>query len=196
MTEFDSHSETTIYLVRHCQPVESVREEMIRPLTPKGKADAAQVTRCLWDKDIDAVYSSPYIRAIDTIRDFADKKGLPIQTDPAFREREMGEEWIEGEEWVLHNRNQWEDFNCPMSRGGESLRQVEARIRPALDQLVRRHVGGRIAVAGHGVAFSVLLHSFDETFGHDAADVILERHPWIVQLTFRGGAFVGYEELL
>lgn len=196
MTEFDSHSETTIYLVRHCQPVESVREEMIRPLTPKGKADAAQVTRCLWDKDIDAVYSSPYIRAIDTIRDFADKKGLPIQTDPAFREREMGEEWIEGEEWVLRNRNQWEDFNCPMSRGGESLRQVEARIRPAFDRALAAHPGGRIVIVGHGTAFSVLLHSLDASFGYPQMMKITVRNPWIIRLTMRGSVLVTRTEML
>lgn len=186
---------TTVYLVRHCQPDISVHEDAIRPLTPKGQADALKVTECLWDKNITAVYSSGYLRAVDTVRDFAGKKGLPLQEDSDFREREMGE-WIEDyEEWREGNRRQWDDFDYQLS-SGETLRQVESRIRPALDRLLAKHAGERIAIAGHGTAFSVLLHSFDEAFGHDAADAINKRNPWIVQLIFQDGVLISREELL
>lgn len=185
---------TAVYLVRHCQPDVSVHEDPIRPLTPKGKADALKVTARLWDEGIDTIYSSGYLRAVDTIRDFADKKGLTMQDDPDFREREMGGVWLPMEEWLAANQRQWADFDY--SPCGETLRQVESRIRPALDRLLAKHVGGRVAVAGHGTAFSVLLHSFDENFGHDAADAINKRNPWIVQLLFQDGVFASYKELL
>lgn len=40
----------------------------------KGLRDRTLVTEFLMDKQIDAVLSSPYKRAMDTVRDFAEKK--------------------------------------------------------------------------------------------------------------------------
>ena len=45
---------------------------MERPLTIKGKEDSKLVTDYLRDKDIEIVLSSPYLRAIETVKDFAD----------------------------------------------------------------------------------------------------------------------------
>ena len=92
------------------------------------------MTARLWDEGIDTIYSSGYLRAVDTIRDFADKKGLTMQDDPDFREREMGGVWLPMEEWLAANQRQWADFDY--SPCGETLRQVESRIRPALDRLL------------------------------------------------------------
>ena len=79
---------TTVYFVRHAQSDGSVLDARTRPLTPKGQKDCALVTAYLRDKQIQAVFSSPYQRAVDTVRHFAQEQRLPVETVEAFREHE------------------------------------------------------------------------------------------------------------
>lgn len=186
---------TTIFLVRHAEPDFTVREDLIRPLTPKGWADRLLVTGCLWNEDIDVVCSSPYLRALDTIRDFADKRSLPIFEITDFRERHAGTGWVSVEEFWRRERLQWEDMTRTFS-DEESLAEVEARVCPAFARLLRERAGCRIAIAGHGTAFCVLLHSLDPTFGYEEYRQICSRNPWIVKLTFQNDKLLSREELL
>ena len=63
---------TRIYFIRHAESDNAVRDGRIRPLTEKGLADRRLVTKYLQDKKIDAVLSSPFKRAVDTVADFAE----------------------------------------------------------------------------------------------------------------------------
>jgi 2,3-bisphosphoglycerate-dependent phosphoglycerate mutase len=82
---------TYIYFVRHAQPDFSIKDDLTRPLTEQGVADAKKVTNALMNRNITAIYSSPYKRAIDTIKDFAENSGLEIITNNNFCERKVGE---------------------------------------------------------------------------------------------------------
>jgi len=86
---------TNVYFVRHAEPDYNVRDDFARPLTKKGKEDAKLVSSYLSDKDIHVVISSPYLRAIDTVKDFAGEVGLDIKIVDDFRERKVGNVWIE-----------------------------------------------------------------------------------------------------
>jgi len=66
---------TTVYFVRHAEPNYGNHDDMSRELSAKGLHDRVLVTAFLRDKQIDAVYSSPFKRAVDTVKDFADKNG-------------------------------------------------------------------------------------------------------------------------
>lgn len=112
---------TDIYFVRHAQSDLSIKDDVIRPLTQKGIKDAKKVTVALIDKNITAIYSSPFKRAVDTIRDFAERSGLEIIIDNDFREREVGE-WVE--DFEVFSRKQWGDFDFRFAQG-ESLREVQ-----------------------------------------------------------------------
>ena len=67
---------TTVYLIRHAEADNSNRDGRIRPLTEKGLTDRQLVTEFLRNKNINAVLSSPFKRAVDTVADFAEKKRL------------------------------------------------------------------------------------------------------------------------
>ena len=69
---------TTIYFVRHAKPNYQNHNDRLRELTEKGLEDSRSVTAFLSDKKIDLILSSPYRRAIDTIKNFADKNEMPI----------------------------------------------------------------------------------------------------------------------
>ena len=57
---------TTVYFIRHAESDFSVRDGRIRPLTEKGLADRKLATEFLQGKNIDAVLSSPYKRAVES----------------------------------------------------------------------------------------------------------------------------------
>ncbi len=61
---------TTIYFVRHAKPDYQNHNDRLRELTEKGLEDSRSVTAFLSDKKIDLIFSSPYRRAIDTIKNF------------------------------------------------------------------------------------------------------------------------------
>lgn len=70
---------TKVYFVRHAEPDYNNHEDALRELSPKGMEDRKLVTKFLMDKDIDVVLSSPYKRAVDTVRDFADSHNFKIE---------------------------------------------------------------------------------------------------------------------
>ena len=70
---------TTVYFIRHAEADNSVRDVRKRPLTEKGMNDRVLVTEFLRDKSIEAVLSSPFKRAVDTIAGFANSAGVEIE---------------------------------------------------------------------------------------------------------------------
>ncbi|OPJ56627.1 2,3-bisphosphoglycerate-dependent phosphoglycerate mutase [Clostridium oryzae] len=86
---------TVIYFIRHAEPDYSVHDDASRPLTEKGKEDALKVAAYLKDKDIEAAFSSPYKRAIDTIKLFVDKNNMKVELIEDFRERKVDSCWID-----------------------------------------------------------------------------------------------------
>lgn len=113
---------TTVYFVRHATPNYNNHDDMFRELTEQGLCERKLVTDFLSDKNISIALSSPYKRAVDTIKEFADFKKLQIQIIDDFRERKIDSEWIE--DFNGFCQKQWEDFDFKLS-DGESLREVQ-----------------------------------------------------------------------
>ena len=183
---------TTVYFVRHAQPNYDNHNDLTRELTEKGLADRKLVTAYLADKNIHAVYSSPYHRSIDTVKDFADTKDLPITIVDDFRERKIDSVWIE--DFNAFCIQQWADFSYKLS-DGESLGEVQARNIAALEQVVAAHDGENIVVGSHGTALSTIINHYDPTFGHAEFETIRALMPWIVKFEFDGTDCVGIEKI-
>ncbi|MGB4596113.1 MAG: histidine phosphatase family protein [Anaerolineaceae bacterium] len=173
---------TTIYFIRHAESDISVREDRARPLTVKGLADSARLAEWFRDVPIDHIYSSPYLRAWQTLSDLAALKGLDIQPEEDFRERQnCGWE----PNFIEHLRWLWEDFNhC--KAGEEALRQVQGRNIAALNKLLDRHQGETIVVGTHGTALSMIIHHYDLKFGLEDFMRFKNVMPWVVKATFNG----------
>lgn len=181
---------THIYFVRHAEPNYNNHDEVERELTIRGQADCALVTRFLQDKNICAVLSSPYRRAIDTVRPFAESARLPIEHISDFRERRIDDVWID--DFDEFCRQQWADFDFHLA-GGESLREVQDRNVAALACVLRRYQGKSVIIGGHGTAISTVLNHFDKAFGHAQFESIRRLMPWIVRLDFDGERFIRWE---
>lgn len=183
---------TTVYFVRHAESDYNVHMDEIRPLTSKGMKDTALVTNFLRGKDIHKVISSPYKRAIDTIRDFADKNNMDIIIYNDFRERKIDSSWIE--DFRGFSMSQWADFNYKLS-DGESLREVQDRNIQALHEVLNQYEGKNIVIGSHGTALSTIIHYYDNTYGFKDFDKIIGLMPWIVKFTFDGTHCMSIEKI-
>ena len=183
---------TTIYFVRHAKPDYTNHNDMERPLTVKGKEDSKLVTDYLSDKEIDVVLSSPYLRAIDTVKDFADSFGYVITTVDDFRERKIDDVWIE--DFNQFTKQQWSDFDYKLS-DGECLREVQIRNVEALKRVIKEYEGKNIVVGSHGTALSTIINYFNPSFGYEDFQRIRTIMPWIVKFTFQEEELVEIEEI-
>lgn len=184
---------TQIYYVRHAEPNYRNHDDAERELTPRGRADCRLVTEFLLDKNVSAILSSPYRRAVDTVLPFAETVRLPIRHVHDFRERKVDSIWID--DFDAFSRRQWADFDFHLE-GGESLREVQTRNIAALEGVLREHAGEAIVIGGHGTAVSTILNHYDPSFGYEQFDSIRRIMPWIVRLDFDGLTFLHWESCI
>lgn len=153
---------TEIYLVRHADAVFS--DDEMRPLSETGMEQAREVADALVRMLPQALYSSPYKRARQTIEPLAARLGLPIVAVDDFRERTLTSGFVE--DFQAAAKATWDDpdFAHP---GGESNRTAQHRGVAALHELAARHRNERIVVATHGTLLALMLRSFDRRVGYE-----------------------------
>ena len=166
---------------------------MARELTEKGLSDRLLVTRFLEGQSIDVLLSSPYKRAVDTIKDYADKHDMVIHCIDAFRERKIDVCWWLGD-FSAFSKRQWEDFQYNLP-GGESLGEVQERNVKALKSAMQKYPGKNIVVGSHGTALSTIIHYFDNSFGYEDFDSIRNLTPWIVKFVFENDICIEIEKI-
>ena len=183
---------TTVYFIRHAESDISVREDRARPVTAKGLADSARLAEWFRDIQIDHIYSSPYLRAWQTVSDLAALKGMDVQPEENFRERQnCGFE----PSFMDHLRWLWEDFNhC--KAGEESMRQVQNRIIVALNKLLESHLGETIIIGTHGTALSMMINYYDPGFGLEDFKRIKNVMPWVVKVVFENRSPLEMSEIV
>lgn len=160
---------------------------MSRELSEKGLKDRSLVAEFLKDMQINVVLSSPFKRAVDTVREFAERQGMAIEVIEDFRERWIDSEWIE--DFRGFCKRQWEDFSYKLS-DGESLREVQQRNIAALEDILKRYAGKNIVVGSHGTALSTIINYYDKSFGHAQFEEIRTLMPWVVKFCFEGSECV------
>lgn len=183
---------TIVYFVRHAEPDYANHNDMERPLTHRGKEDSKLVTDYLSDKNIDIVLSSPFLRAIETVKDFAESFEHSIIAVEDFRERKVDNVWIE--DFNKFTEMQWSDFDYMLS-DGECLREVQNRNINALRQVLSEQKDRNIVIGSHGTALSTIINYYKPTFGYVDFRRIQPIMPWIVKLSFRGDKLIQIEEI-
>lgn len=134
--------------------------------------------------------SSPYKRAVDTIKPFADMFEHEIEIVDDFRERRIDSTWIE--DFKAFSKPQWADFTYKLT-DGEALGEVQKRNCAALFNIVSRYNNKNIVVGSHGTALATMINYFDKNFGYEEFERIKGLFPWIVKFTFAENALVTIE---
>lgn len=153
-----------LYLLRHADSTSSPDlPESDWPLTESGDAQAEALVHRLAGSQIDALYASPYRRAVATVRPLAEDRNLTVRTDDRFRERELTDQWLDDHRAAL--RRVWDDFTLTLP-GGESSADCQRRVVEAVDDLRARHgTDERVLVCSHGNAIALYLNHLDPSVG-------------------------------
>lgn len=183
---------TRIYFVRHAQSLHPWENDRTRPLTEDGKNDSKKVTEVLKNLPIDAFYSSPYKRSVDTIKESADFFGMKILKDERMRERKTGINGYSNRELV---ERRWADFKF-CEENGENLDSVQKRNIETLFEILDKEKGKNVVIGTHGTALSTMLHYFNNSWGCKGFFRIIDYMPYIIRLDFVGTKLIEKEELL
>jgi probable phosphoglycerate mutase len=121
-------------------------------LDDAGRSQAQTLAHRLRDIHLDALYSSPLERALETAEPLASARGLAIHHRPRLIEIGLGE-WTGREFGELEDNAQWQRFNSFRSStripGGELMTEVQTRIVDELEELRRDHPEGTVALFSH-----------------------------------------------
>jgi 2,3-bisphosphoglycerate-dependent phosphoglycerate mutase len=151
-----------VILVRHAEPVPVGTPDVAdddRPLTDAGRSAAAELAAELDGWEVSAIYSSPYARAVETVRLLAERRGLRLHLLDDLRERRLSGE--PHDEWLTTLERSWDDHDFSMP-GGESGREAQRRAVATLDLLRSRHPdGGRLVLGSHGNLIALILHALE-----------------------------------
>ena len=158
---------TTIYLIRHSKTLKVNNEFNNDNLQIQNEKyslsiEGEQIAQDKLNKDdlnnIDTIYSSNYVRAIQTAKYIAEKNNLEINIDSDLGERKFGiNNWNELPE--NFERNQLLDENYKIGNG-ESRKEVTNRMYNSILRILNDNKNKRIAIISHGTAITFLLNKW------------------------------------
>jgi probable phosphoglycerate mutase len=122
-------------------------------LNQQGRDQAGHLVERLRDVRIDALYSSPLERSIETAEPVAANRKLPVNTSRRLIEIDFGN-WVGREIASLETDPTWQRYNMFRSStrapGGELMTEVQTRVVDQMEELRREHSDGSVALFSHG----------------------------------------------
>ena len=173
-----------LYLVRHAHSLPTKSQFFSEwPLSPAGARQAEQLAEVITPLGITRVFSSPFIRSLETAKPFAKKAGLPITLVDDLRERLItsvgppsDEVWCQG----------WADFSfCPP--GCETSLAAQTRMCRALGDIAELSRGETTAIFTHGNVIGLFLNSLTSDFGRKETETLT--NPDVLKIDRRDGVF-------
>ena len=141
----------TVILIRHSEPLkDKTKPTSELPLSEHGHIKAQELFSLDIFHSIEAIYTSPYLRAYST----AKKLGESLNVDGRLRERELGNpDTLNAEFW---NR-QYKDHDY-RNVNGESLNDTKERMTSAISEIISSiQDGDTVAVISHAAAICAFL---------------------------------------
>jgi probable phosphoglycerate mutase len=142
-----------LILIRHGLPVRSAETDD-PPLSDEGHEQARRAARWLAEERIDAVYSSPMRRAVQTAEPFAALSGLPLTTHAGIVEFDRGSgAYVPMEELKREDYAAWK----ALVDGGfdVDIFAFQTMVVAALEEIVAANRGRTVAVFCHGGVVNV-----------------------------------------
>jgi len=121
-------------------------------LNDEGRAQASELARQLANVPLAAIYSSPLERALQTAAPLAESQGLVVQPREGLGEAQYGD-WTGRVLKELREEEVWPLVQVYPSGvrfpGGESFREVQARMIAEIDAIRDAYPGQTVAVVSH-----------------------------------------------
>lgn len=142
-----------IILVRHALPIR--RENVDGPADPELSVDGHEQARHFAEymalEHVDAIYTSPMKRAVQTAEPLAKLKGLtPIVVEGVAEFDQHSNEYIPVEELKAANDPRWKELMEGGIGAHEDIETFNNRVRDSIEQIISENKGGRVVVTCHG----------------------------------------------
>ena len=156
---------TTVYFLRHGQSIGNLTKRYLghtdEDLSELGYIQAELASHFFDLVNIDVIYSSDLIRAYNTVKPIATKKGFPILKSDKLREIYAGE-W-EGKTIDYLWENYYDTFSVwkndtgnATTPGGESVKDLLKRVNDEVNRIVSENKGKKILIGIHATPIRVL----------------------------------------
>ena len=176
---------TKFILVRHGQSKANECGYLVgnteAPLSPKGEKQAKAVSEYILKAyKVDVIYSSPLMRACNTVKGVADELNLPINTENKLTEFNFGK-W---EGLTLEEiKNNFDDGYSKWARdpgvfipdGGESMAQLQTRVVEKLKEIGKKEDGKTVLIGSH----SSVIRAF-QCYIQGLPLTKMKNTPWVV----------------
>lgn len=149
--------QTQLFFIRHAD----ASKETPYGLTEQGIKSLHALKLYFHSIQIDKIYSSPLLRAVQTVQAIAEEKKLPVLELDQLKERVLADEFIEDFDSFV--RSQWENFGYKL-KGGESLYEVRQRASSVIHKIANSSKGKRVIIGTHGTFLSVYLNSINKEY--------------------------------
>jgi 2,3-bisphosphoglycerate-dependent phosphoglycerate mutase len=156
---------TTVYMVRHADSPFCLENERNRELSVQGKRDS-EIINEIFNERIDYIFSSPYIRALQTIKPLADRLMIEPIIVKDFRETL----WAGNEIIITNFMETVEQYFSNHSfrlEGGESILEAQDRGVNALKKILLEHHGKTLLIGVHGNILTFIMNFFDPQYSFD-----------------------------
>ncbi len=154
---------TMIYFIRHAESLYAEGQERLRGLSERGMVDALRVRTILQNESVEVFVSSPYERAVQTIKPLADAMHKEIIIVEDLRERTIGD--IGGLSFPAAKQRVYQDFHLAFA-DGESSAVAQTRGVQALERLLEEYAGMVIALGTHGDIMTLIMNNYDREYGY------------------------------
>ena len=152
-----------LLLIRHALPVRrELSEGRADPeLSEEGRSQAEHLTQYLASEHLHAVYASSLARARETAAPLAASRDLEVIVEPDVAEYDRDSpEYVPVEELRAAGDPRWQAMlDGTWQQEGEDHGEFSRRIQAAIDGIVARHGGQRVAVVCHGGVINAFLLS-------------------------------------
>jgi len=156
---------TNLYLIRHGETDWNKQGkytgQMDISINETGREQAKKVAEEMKNLEPEVIYSSDLKRALETALAISEELNIPIIKDKRLREIHQGE-W-EGlhindiekqytEEFVARKENPL----TVAAPGGESIGDVDIRVRSFLEDIYHNHPNDKVVISSHGIVLGII----------------------------------------
>jgi probable phosphoglycerate mutase len=141
-----------------------VRRELLEgvadpELSPAGHQQAKYLAEYLSSEEIHALYSSPQLRAVQTVEPIADARALPIEiVDDVAEWDRNASAYVPIEELKAANDPHWQAMvRGEWTAADDTPEDFRTRVVSAIESLIATHNGHRILVSCHGGVINAYL---------------------------------------
>ncbi|MEY4165284.1 MAG: hypothetical protein RL419_1126 [Actinomycetota bacterium] len=142
-----------LIIVRHALPLR-VEKESGRAdpeLSAEGQLQAEALGTYLSHESVDAIYSSPLVRARQTAAPLARRLSITIREEDGIAEWDRNSnEYIPMEEMRATNHPKWQAMMRGEWVSDENQEEFNSRVRHSFDSIIEAHQSDRVVVVCHG----------------------------------------------